>query len=473
MTIAKIGQCFAPSRWSLIFDAADWREERDARDHLAEAEPKIEIRSIRRIPAIESLSIAAQPRPPYPRHFPPIPIGQLVVDVLEKTFVSEMSSTDLQCGGAMIVREGTDSTRTSELESSIYSAHVLSSQAEIERLANESCPLWGGRESIALPRFFLASVDARSWVPRVIVVRRDGATAGIVYAKERKFAGVPTGVIYADAALDSMVVAAVRDRERVLEIAIRRLRETPGCFGLRLSVRTDGFEYAVVNRMLPSLAMDVHCGNVENHAVLDLPRCYESFLENLGQKTRRNFRYYRRRSEALDRRYIAEVPLPEFRAAARGLLKKSVIRARRNGVARALRMFAEVDRPILVGLRNSTGEWLSILGGWYESDHAVIFLQMNNDRDYPESSLCTVLRGYLIENAILRGATAILFWSGVSAPLSRYCRFLPTIGVHLDVTGFVWRNVRRALAGTARFLPPRFRLLVNWIAVRPVQETTN
>jgi hypothetical protein len=296
---------------------------------------------------------------------------------------------------------------------------------------------------------------------------------GIVYAKERKFAGVPTGVIYADAALDSMVVAAVRDRERVLEIAIRRLRETPGHLGLRLSVRPDGFEHSVVNRMLPSLAMDVHYANVENHAVLDLPRCYESFLENLGQKTRRNFRYYRRRSEALDRRYIAEVPLPEFRAATRGLLKKSVIRARRNGVARALRMFAEVDRPILVGLRNSTGEWLSILGGWYESDHAVIFLQMNNDRDYPESSLCTVLRGYLIENAILRGATAILFWSGVSAPLSRYCRFLPTIGVHLDVTGFVWRNVRRALAGTARFLPPRFRLLVNWIAVRPVQETTN
>jgi len=365
----------------------------------------------------------------------------------------------------MTLRGGNVCSRTSGVETSIYSVHIFSSQADIERLAHLAWPLLEGRESVSRPRFFLASVDTQSWVPRVVVVRRAGATVGIVYTKERKFAGVPTGVIYADAVLDGMVVAAVRDQERVLEIALRRLQEKAGCFGLRLSVRPDGFEYSVVNRMLPSLAMDVNYGKVENHVVLDLPRDYESFLKNLGQKTRRNFRYYRRRSEALDRRYIEEVPLPDFRAAAYRLLKKSVIGARRSGVARALRILAEVDRPILVGLRSSSGEWLSILGGWYETNRAVIFLQMNNDRNYPESSLCTVLRGYLIESSIVRGTTAILFWSGAGGPLSRYCRFLPTTGVYLDATGFIWRNVRRALAGMARFLPPRLRLLVNWVTV--------
>ena len=49
---------------------------------------------------------------------------------------------------------------------------------------------------------------------------------------------------------------------------------------------------------------------------------------------------------------------------------------------------SQVQRPMLTGLRGPDGEWLSILGGWYEGDQAVVFLQMNNDQGYPQDSLC-------------------------------------------------------------------------------------
>ena len=345
-----------------------------------------------------------------------------------------------------------------------YSTEIVHSADQFYRLSQEPWYLLLEPSSTCDPRFYFASVQRSTWIPLAVVVSCAGSTVGIVYAKERKVAGFPLGLIYADATLGSMVVAEPAHREPVVEAALRGLIGHRGIRGLRLLIPSAGIEHDVIKRILDSRPLDVHQVVVEHHCVLELGPSYDAFLEKLSKKTRRNFRYHRRRFEALGHFYVEKVPPAEFQRAAFDLLEKKVVGADQNGIERALGMLAMIKNPIFAGLRHQNGEWLSILGGWYEGDYGVVFFQMNNDRDYPHSDLCIVLRGYLIEAMIAAKVPNMLFWDGVGAPLRRYCRLIPSIGVHLDIPSFGWRTLRRLIGLANIFLPARIRVMASWVA---------
>ena len=343
-----------------------------------------------------------------------------------------------------------------------FAVRVLSSAAAIEQMYVTAVSLSGECEKTCNPRFYLASIDKDAWIPRVVTVTEAGATVGIVYAKERKFAGMATGLIYGDATLDTMVVAMPEHREPVFELAVRELVNRRGFRGLRILAPPEGYEKRAIERVLASSRLDVRRTGVESHSVLDLASSYESFIAGLGPRTRRNCRYYRRRFESVGE-YVPDVSFPEFQSVAMRMLKQSVVGARRSGVDRALRMLSAAGRPILVGLRRHDGEFLSIIGGWYEFDRAVVIVQMNNERDHPQSSLSLVARGYLIEALIAQGVRRLLFWGGSGAPLDRYCYFLPATGIYLDTLGLVWRTCRGVTARASAFLPRRLAAFASWI----------
>jgi hypothetical protein len=184
----------------------------------------------------------------------------------------------------------------------------------------------------------------------------------------------------------------------------------------------------------------------------------------MGKHTRRNFRYYRRRSENAGQSYVETISFADFKSVAFRLLAKDVVGADRNGLVRALSMISSSQRPIMIGLRNQDGDLISILGGWYEYDRAVVFCQMNNDKDYHDSSLCTVLRGYFFENLISQGVTKVLFWAGIGEPLRRHCHFLPTTAAYFDKRSFHWRLVRSVVTRSRWLLSPRLQTLSKWIA---------
>ena len=316
-------------------------------------------------------------------------------------------------------------------------------------------------------RLYRASIEESAWIPHVVAIIHDGSTLGVVCAKERKIAGIATGLFYADATLDAMVVAQPGHRELVFELGVRLLVNRRGFHGLRILVPPGGYEEKAIERILASRRLDVRRMRVENHSVLDLPSSYESFLAGLGYKTRRNFRYYRRRFESTGE-YVPDVSIAEFQSAAKGMLKQSIVGARASRVDRSLRMLSAAGSPMLVGLRSHDGKFLSLIGGWYEFDRAVVIFQMNNERDYPQSSLSTVARGYLIEALIAQGVRRLLFWAG-AGPLDRYCSFLPTTKIHLDTAGWVWRTLRGAAARAGVFLPRPLASLASWIEPGAVQ----
>ena len=345
-----------------------------------------------------------------------------------------------------------------------YTTEIASTSEQFSRLSQKARHLLAQRSSTCDPRFFLASVQQNSWSPLAVLVSCNELTVGIVYAKERKVVGFGLGLIYADATLDNMVVADPADRELVFEVALRRLIDERGSRGLRLLIPAVGLERDAIQKILDSRPLDVHYSPVEHHSVVELGADYEAFLEKLGKRTRRNFRYYRRRLEAAGHTYTDAIPPAEFERAAFSLLKKDVVGADRDGIYRTLAMLAAVKNPFYIGIRHQNGELLSILGGWREDNYGVVFFQMNNDRDYPQSALCVALRAYLIECMIAEKVPDLLFWGGVGPPLSRYCRILPATGVHLDLPTFGWRTSRRLIGWMAHLLPERLRSLASWVA---------
>jgi hypothetical protein len=346
----------------------------------------------------------------------------------------------------------------------LWSAEILSSPEQALGLAAEANALLECRAAEARPAFFLASIESKSWIPRIVVVKCGATIQGIVYAKERKILGLPTGLVYVDASLDSMVVAAGGNMARVLKVAISRLLQNRRIQGLRLLIPSNERFEIPLRQLQLSNRMDVHRCEAKNHCVLDLSDNYETFLNRLGTTTRRNFRYYRRRSEAAGNEYVFEMKFDEFQTAAFYLLEKGVTGAKADGLKRALRMLQTAECPMMAGLRDSNGNWLAIVGGWYEAGRAVIFCQMNNEKEHPQSSLCTVLRGYLFETLIGKSRTKVLFWAGVGGQLMRHCEFLPTTAVYFDRPNLIWRTFRMGFAAVLKFLPDSFRHLARWVS---------
>lgn len=355
-------------------------------------------------------------------------------------------------------------------EGQFYAVHIVESVTQIRGLINTEKTFLNACESTLRPEFFLASASNNDWLPRVAVVTHGGVLRGILYAKEKRVGIVPTGLLYVDTTLCNMPIVDENEREAVFRAALETLLKRRGVLGLRLLLPPGGAEMAGTQGIPSAIPVDLCYAPAQNHSQLMLPNHYETFLESLGHQTRRNFRYYRRRSEAANVKFIDKLSIDEFASAASTLQNETLIKSGSKAIKRAIEMISATERPLLVGLRHRDGEWLSILGGWYESDRAVIFLQMNSDRRHRNASLSIVLRGYLLEWFILRGVKKVVFWAGSGGQLSRYAEYIPSIAVHLDKQSFLWKAVRHIVAPLISLLPGPVANLAQWIVPRTHQQ---
>jgi hypothetical protein len=344
-------------------------------------------------------------------------------------------------------------------------AKVVSSESEIESLSSNMARLWPEhRGSLLDPSVFLATVDASAWIPRIIIVGTPDRITGAAYFKERRISRFGAGLLYGDATISPLVLANPPDRKRVLRIALQALLTRRSVWGLRILVPPDSYELDAIRETSACLGAALNYGRAENHWTLPLAGGYQAFLGNLGPRTRRNFRYYRRRFEQSGHAYIRGIELPEFTGAASEFLKKSVVGADAEGIRRALQVFSVIKHPLLAGLRHRDGRWLSILGGWRQSHDGIVFFQMNDDKESAASSLSLVMRAYLIEDLISEGVQALHFWGGLGDPLRRSCLPVPAMKAFLDKRNILSRGVRTLLLAGCRLFPTRLRAMGEWIA---------
>lgn len=343
--------------------------------------------------------------------------------------------------------------RSSPLTASIVSTapKILELTAFVSSLAPEP--------GMLAPRFFLASLLPRFCRPCVAVVSQGSRVAGLLYARERMVAGIPTGIVLGDDTLGTMVVARPDEAESVLHCAVETLLKHKAA--LRFRVASD--HLALLQTETAKANAEIHSYREEFHSHLELARTYDEFLGKFRSHTRHNFCRYRRRSELAGNEFCPDLSFADFCAAAKGLFPKETYARHESNFHQCVAMIEAMPSQILVGLRRSTGEWVSLAGGWYAGDRAVLNMQLN-DRTCAKESVSLVLRSYLIEQLINRGIREVVFLAGTSAPLSYYITHREEYMTYVDSRSHPWRLVRLACVTLAKLAPATFGKWLKWDA---------
>jgi hypothetical protein len=338
--------------------------------------------------------------------------------------------------------------RCSAIQSLPLTGTLVSSGSEITKLSNFVGSL-ASEPGMLHPNFFLASVLPKNWRPSVVLVSQGSRTAGLLYYKERVVAGIGTRIAVGHDDLGTMVVASPAERESIIRCGLEALLRQ--MIGVRLLVAPDCL--SVLKSF--SGAADIKFCSASRHSHLELPRTYDDFLMKAGPLMRRNLRYYRRKSERAGNEFISELTFSDFSAAAGRLFPKAAYRKSKRKLERCLAMVEAMPSRMLVGLKRRAGEWIGLAGGWYTSNGAIMNLQLN-DCTCTRESVSLVLRSYLIETLIKRGARELVFWGGTSAPLSFLCTTRELFMVYIDAPSLPWRLFRSLCATISKLAPRSF-----------------
>jgi len=322
-----------------------------------------------------------------------------------------------------------------------YSIVTLSSAEAIRGLKEAARQLMPLYDPMLDPHYFLASLS-KEWAPRVVVVRSGPDLVGIIYAKERKVWGIPTGIVRINQTLSDALLGRSGNTKEILSLAVESLLGLPRTLSVELKLPA-GLELDASSEHWPAKSVQVRSSWLkDHHAHLALPPTYDEFLNVLGSSSRHNFRYYRRRFESAGHRYVAHLPLELLSSVTWELKKKCSLPNQAEVIERCLEMVAAADTPLAVGLQHSNGEWVSVAAGCYRPGQALVLFQLNSDQDFARSSLSVVLRSFMIENLIQAGCPELVIFGGTVPPLSRYVTHPPTMNVHVDKLMYSWRALR-------------------------------
>ena len=183
-------------------------------------------------------------------------------------------------------------------------------------------------------------------------------------------------------------------------------------------------------------------------AFLQLAGSFDATLSRLGQKTRSNLRYYRRRAEAeLNCRFVPEAQLSleeviKFNRDSTFPVAERVLRWR-------ISVQSQIREPYLMGLQDGEGRWLSLIGG-RRFGKATEILWQTNRGDLPRHSIVSAMRSYHMEHEIGRGADRLYIEGGTPHSMQHSFETMPTTDIIL-----VRSRLKRSMSGFARrYVPP-------------------
>jgi hypothetical protein len=151
-----------------------------------------------------------------------------------------------------------------------------------------------------------------------------------------------------------------------------------------------------------------------------LPPDYEAFLQVLGKHTRRNVRYYRRKTVEEHICFEPVVTPEEFGRERDRLNRTTHFPCSNLHLERDDRLLMLHRGGERMALRAQDGSLVALLCGFILGGRFHLLSQWN-DPGLEKLSLSTVLRGYMVEHIIERGCTELLFMGGSSFALGRFC----------------------------------------------------
>jgi hypothetical protein len=314
--------------------------------------------------------------------------------------------------------------------------HCVAGQVEVLRLSRtlmELCARCGQPDAMNDIVYFLTKPGALPRIPNLMLVARTSELdltspklddlLGALLIFEQNIFGIGVGAFATnDRSGRSALIAEAQDRSRVAALASRALLERgahlilmsyragdaagPGATGRPplLGVAEQGVEvarWAQRNRTIPGY--------------LPLSTTYDATLARIGQRTRSNLRYYRRRAEA----DLGCVFLPQIEATREEVLRfnRQCMYAVPSAVAGwRYDSLKDLKEPVFMGIKDRDGQWLSMLGGRRYGQRSEILWQMNRS-GHATSSLGTVMRSYCIEHEIAHGSRRLYIEGGTPHPI--------------------------------------------------------
>ena len=187
---------------------------------------------------------------------------------------------------------------------------------------------------------------------------------------------------------------------------------------------------------------------------LSIEPTLDATMAKIGTRTRTHLRYYRRRAESqLGAEFVADAKIS--REDFLTLNRVSAYPVADDVAGWRYDSLRILKSPLLYGMRDRDGQWLSMLGGRHYASNMELQWQMNR-ADMTSQSLSSAMRAFLIEHEVKLGTQRIYIEGGTTHSMSH--AFVPQKATDL----IVMREsaLSRVLPSLVkRFLPPENMLL--------------
>ena len=189
------------------------------------------------------------------------------------------------------------------------------------------------------------------------------------------------------------------------------------------------------------------------HGYVPLEDTYDATLANFGKHTRRNLRASRRHAEAkLGYTFVADPVMSkkEFMAFNR-VSAYPVSEELASWRHDAMKLLPEC---LFLGLRDSSGQWLSVIGGRRHQYGTFVEWQMNR-ADMTSFSLGTLMRSHLLEHEVERGCKRLYLVGGTSHSMKFAFgmeHFVDLVTLRRALPAFLLRRFARPLMLEETFL---------------------
>ncbi len=279
--------------------------------------------------------------------------------------------------------------------------------------------------------------------PLVVLLEQDGRLTAAALFYHRRQRGFPTGVVKGGSRSgDGLIVARPGLRTVALQAAMAKVLSLPWVHTVLASLRSaeSPQRAAAERRVQVDGAWRVR--EVGTH--LSLEGGFEGFLSRQRPRSRRNYRYFRRRAEKeLGLTFVPSLTQAEAVQAVEALHGVSMFPV---ASSRAVRLEAAIRGTpgyFAMGVRDKAGRWLSYMSGWRQPDGTFVEWQLNH-REYEAASLSTVMRTYFLEHEASRDVPQVVFVGGTSLALGRYCtpdQCYDVFAIRGGVCGFIIKEL--------------------------------
>jgi hypothetical protein len=321
----------------------------------------------------------------------------------------------------------------SEMHVDCLTVHVVKGREKVLRMSklllafSERCGQLGAMQDLG---YFLSKPGAMERAPYLLLVSRTSNLdahnpnledlVGVLLIFEYRPFGVATGAFATnDRSGRNTFLSLPQYWRQVVELCVQKLLKD-GAHLILISFRSaDGVgpsgkpmlnvgatgksiaRWAQRNRTIPGY--------------LPLSATLDATLAKIGQRTRSNLRYYRRRAET----QLGCVFFPDL-----AVSRKEVLAFNRECMYAVPARVAgwrydslkDLERAVLMGIQDREGRWLSVMGGRRYNDRSEILWQLNRD-GFAAASLSTVMRSYFIEHEIAHGSRRLYIEGGTPHPI--------------------------------------------------------